>query len=55
MHAGSKYVDLFDRDDTAVPLSFSLHGEYVVRFLLPDDVFLPRDHGLDFFTSAYSD
>ena len=32
---------------------FSLHGEYVVRFPLPDgvdhsSVFLPCDHGLDF-------
>ena len=26
---------------------------YVVRFPLPDGVFLPCDHGLDFFTSAY--
>ena len=26
----------------------SLCGEYVVRFLLPDGVFLPCDHGLDF-------
>ena len=37
-----------------VPLPFfSLYGEYVVRFSLPDGVFLPCDHGLDFFTSAY--
>ena len=28
---------------------FSLQGEYVVRFSLPDGVFLPCDHGLDFF------
>ena len=27
---------------------FSLYGEYVVRFFLPDGVFLPCDHGLDF-------
>ena len=26
----------------------SLYGEYVVRFFLPDGVFLPCDHGLDF-------
>ena len=26
---------------------FSLYGEYVVRFFLPDGVFLPCDHGLD--------
>ena len=32
---------------------FSLYGEYVVRFFLPDGVFLPCDDGLDFFTSAY--
>ena len=27
---------------------FSLYGEYVVRFFLPDGVFPPCDHGLDF-------
>ena len=27
---------------------FSLYGEYVVYFFLPDGVFLPCDHGLDF-------
>ena len=27
--------------------SFLLYGEYVVRFFLPDGVFLPCDHGLD--------
>ena len=27
---------------------FSWYGEYVVRFSLPDGVFLPCDHGLDF-------
>ena len=27
---------------------FSLHGKYVVRFPLQDGVFLPCDHGLDF-------
>ena len=27
---------------------FFLYGEYVVRFFLPDDDFLPCDHGLDF-------
>ena len=32
---------------------FYLYGEYVVRFFLPDGVFLPCDHGLDFFTSTY--
>ena len=32
---------------------FPLYGEYVVRFFLPDDVFPPFDHGLDFFTSTY--
>ena len=33
---------------------FSLYnGEYVVRFSLPGGVFLPCDHGLDFFTSAH--
>ena len=26
----------------------SLYGEYVVRFFLPDGVFLSCDHGLDF-------
>ena len=28
--------------------AFSLYGEYVVRSFLPNDVFLPCDHGLDF-------
>ena len=28
--------------------AFSLYGEYVVRFPLPNGVFLPCDHGLDF-------
>ena len=32
---------------------FSLYGEYVVRSFLQDGVFIPCDHGLDFFTSAY--
>ena len=27
---------------------FSLYGEYVVRIFLPNDVFIPCDHGLDF-------
>ena len=27
---------------------FSLYGEYVVRFFLPNGGFLPCDHGLDF-------
>ena len=27
---------------------FSLYDKYVVRFSLPDGVFLPCDHGLDF-------
>ena len=27
---------------------FSLYGEYGVRFFLPDGVFIPCDHGLDF-------
>ena len=27
---------------------FSLYGEYVVRFPLPDGIFLPCDHGLDY-------
>ena len=27
---------------------FCLNGEYVVRFFLPNGVFLPCDHGLDF-------
>ena len=27
---------------------FSLYGEYVVRFPLPDGVFIHCDHGLDF-------
>ena len=26
----------------------SLYGDYVARFPLPDGVFLPCDHGLDF-------
>ena len=33
--------------------ALSLYGEYVVRSFLPNGVFLPCDHGLDFFTSAY--
>ena len=28
--------------------AFSLYGEYVVSSFLPDGVFLPCDHGLDF-------
>ena len=28
--------------------AFSLYGEYVVRSFLPNSVFLPCDHGLDF-------
>ena len=28
--------------------AFSLNGEYVVRSFLPNGVFLPCDHGLDF-------
>ena len=28
--------------------ALSLYGEYVVRSFLPDGVFLPCDHGLDF-------
>ena len=38
-----------------VPLTtyISLYGEYVVWFSLPDGVFLPCDHELDFFTSAF--
>ena len=32
---------------------FSLYREYVVGFFLLDGVFLPCDHGLDFFTSTY--
>ena len=32
-----------------IPFPFYLlYGEYVVRFFLPDGVFLPCDHGLDF-------
>ena len=30
---------------------FSLNGEYVARFPLPDSIFLPCDHGLDFYIS----
>ena len=33
--------------------AFSLYGEYVARSFLPNGVFLPCDHGLDFFLSAY--
>ena len=37
---------------TIITLPFSLinsmESEYVVRSFLPDSVFLPRDHGLDF-------
>ena len=32
---------------------FSLYGEYVVRFFVPDGVFPPCDHGLDFFYTSY--
>ena len=28
--------------------TFSLYGEYVVRSFLPNSIFLPCDHGLDF-------
>ena len=31
--------------------AFSLYGEYVVRSFLPNGVFLPCDHGLDFYIS----
>ena len=31
---------------------FSLYGEDVVRFSFPGGVYLPCDHGLDFFTPA---
>ena len=37
--------------DVAFPeylLPFSLYGEYIVRFSLPESIFLPCDHGLDF-------
>ena len=39
--------------DVAFPSIFRtiavfLYGEYVVRFFLPNGVFLPCDHGLDF-------
>ena len=27
---------------------FSLYRDYIVHFFLPDSVFLPCDHGLDF-------
>ena len=30
---------------------FSFYGEDVVRFSLPDGVFLPCDHGMDFYNS----
>ena len=30
----------------------SLYGEYVACFPLPHGVFLPRDHGLDFFNAS---
>ena len=35
--------------------AFSLYGEYVVRSFLPDGVFLPCDHGLDFFYISLCD
>ena len=37
------------------PLSlyYTVYGECVVRSFLLNGVFLPCDHGLDFFTSAY--
>ena len=34
---------------------FSLYGEYVVRFFLPDGVFLPCDQGLIFFYISLCD
>ena len=32
--------------------AFSLYGEHVVRYFLPNGVYLLCDHGLDFFTLA---
>ena len=49
----SKKRRVFARKKSEYFSAFSLYGEYGVRSFLPDGVFLPCDHGLDFFTSAY--
>ena len=41
-------VSLFSSIFVSYIAVFSLHGEYVVSSFLPDGVFLPCDHGLDF-------
>ena len=46
-------MPLFPSNCTIIITVLSLHGEYVVRFFLPDGVFLPFDHGLDFFYISY--
>ena len=40
-------VSLFPSNFCTIAV-FSLYGEYTVRSLLPNGVFLPCDHGLDF-------
>ena len=41
-------VSLFPSTVFCTISAFSLFGEYVVRSFLPNGVFLPCDHGLDF-------
>ena len=41
-------MSLFPSFFCTIVASFSLYGDYVVRFPLPNGVFLPCDHGLDF-------
>ena len=43
-----KFWYLSETDTFCTIAVFSLYGEYVVRFFLPNGVFLPCDHGLDF-------
>ena len=42
------FLSLFPSIFLCIISSFSLYGEYVVRSFLPDGIFLPCDHGLDF-------
>ena len=41
-------MSLFPSFICTITVFIFVYGENVVRFFLPDDVFLPCDHGLDF-------
>ena len=47
-------MSLFPSIFCAIP-AFSLYGEYVVRFFLPNGVFLPCDHRLYFLHQLMSE